>query len=786
MQPGGRDTATSQWQFYMGLALIFGAGFIAIYGNFFLRSCPRIPFQVAPGGFRLSVQKADLDCPLRPGDIILAINGIPIQENTRPYPLAELLRGGKESGLTIRRDGDIQNLRIFIPRFYPDVIPWLTLLVALAILAVSLFTFFLKHDTPAMLNFLAAQAGLAILSATLHPSTFLLHVYFWIFFFLTPPLLFRLVAVLPEDDHLWQRMRGPFQFFIGWGIAAAGLAAAYMLVLHLYGTFALRHREVLSRGWHLLTLLNGLVILAMAVLAATRPLRWVGDLPARRKLQWILWGVLAGAGPYIAFYYIPHHMLDIYGDAAIKVSLSVTFPFFILIPLTTAGAVIRYHFFDIDILIRKTITYFLTMLVLSVASFLVALAAWYWLLPEASSGLPFYWVIPLLMTLFFWPLQMQLKRLVERRYQRFDYDLLEAIEKISSQFCDTTSREEVMELAARFITRLTAPERLLFVFQDRQGRIFPGYSVNVPPTFLDWLKKTQFENLFGGGDPQATATFALHSITADFQLSLPLHVAGQPRGLMMLGRKNAPGGYTDKRFLNILADQASLALRSVASVEIPPEENLADPAQTLNSFWQRIQTLKQEKEHLEKLAITDPLTGCYNRRILFTTLQGEINRVQRFAESFGLLMLDLDHFKRVNDTHGHAAGDLVLKVVSEAIRNSIRNTDLPCRFGGEEFVILLPHVNSAGLYQASDKIREAVENVTVSTAGTTIRITISIGAALIDGAGPPPDMHQVLHQADRALYYAKYHGRNQSVLYDDLPASWKFTAASPPPETGDV
>ena len=790
MAAGAREDSASRWQFYLGLALIFGAGFIAIYGNYWLRTCPRLPFQLAPDTPRLTLRAADPGSSLQPGDILAAVDGVALDEPGGRYPLTDLLRGGSEYDFTVYRNGQEHTLRIFIPPLYSPAITWLLLLIAISILAISLFTFFLKNDTPAMLNFVATQACLAILCATLHPSTYVLHLYFWIFFFLLPPLLFRMIAVLPEDEHLWQRMRRPYQVFMGWGILAAVLSVCYTTGQHTQGMFFLRHWEAFYRFWLLLTVLNGLAIFAMAILAATRSFRWVRSLPARRKLKWALWGTVAGVGPYILFYYIPHHMLDIFGDQAIKIALSATFPFFILVPLATAGVVIRYHFFDIDFLVRKTITYFLTMLVLSVASFLAAIAIGYWLMPETATVLPFYWVIPLLMTLFFWPLQMQIRRLVERRYQRFDYDLLETLEKLSSQLCDTTSREDVMEVAARFITRLTSPERLLFVFQDRAGRITPGHSVNVPRPFLDWLEKTRFDALFGGGDPQATATFALHSITADFLVTLPLHVAGQPRGLLLLGRKSGQSVYSEKdnRFLNILADQVGLALRSVGSIEIPPEETTVDPAQTLNTFWQRIQTLKQEKEHLEKLAITDPLTGFYNRRILYNALQGEIHRAQRFSESFGILMMDLDHFKRVNDTLGHAAGDQVLKTVAETIRRSIRLTDLPCRFGGEEFVILLPHVTPTGLKQAADKVRQAVEECEIKAGIETVRITISVGASIFPSLTPLPDTttNLLLHQSDRALYYAKYHGRNQSVLYDDLPESWKFSGPPPIPEDGDV
>ena len=152
-----------------------------------------------------------------------------------------------------------------------------------------------------------------------------------------------MIAVLPEDENLWERMRRPFQFFMGWGILAAvpGRLPTSRACTST-GCFSSATRRYSPALWLLLTILNGLMIFAMSILAATRPFQWVRSLPARRKLKWVLWGTVAGVGPYILFYYIPHHMLAIYGDQAIKIALSVTFPFFILVPLATAGVVIRY------------------------------------------------------------------------------------------------------------------------------------------------------------------------------------------------------------------------------------------------------------------------------------------------------------------------------------------------------------------------------------------------------------------------------------------------------------
>jgi diguanylate cyclase len=160
------------------------------------------------------------------------------------------------------------------------------------------------------------------------------------------------------------------------------------------------------------------------------------------------------------------------------------------------------------------------------------------------------------------------------------------------------------------------------------------------------------------------------------------------------------------------------------------------------------------------LSMRDPLTGLYNRRYLEETMGRELPRARRLGESVGLIVLDIDHFKALNDTYGHDAGDFVLERTGELLRAATRGSDIACRFGGEEFAVILPGATLEVARNRAEAIRAALEAMKLDFAGSPIgSLTISAGVA----AMPPhaQDWMHVLHQADRALYIAKQAGRNR-------------------------
>jgi len=161
-----------------------------------------------------------------------------------------------------------------------------------------------------------------------------------------------------------------------------------------------------------------------------------------------------------------------------------------------------------------------------------------------------------------------------------------------------------------------------------------------------------------------------------------------------------------------------------------------------------------------ELSMRDPLTGLYNRRYLEETIGRELPRARRLNQSVGVIVLDIDHFKLLNDTYGHDAGDIVLAKTGELLRSASRKGDIACRFGGEEFAIVLPGATLAIARTRAEDIRSTVEAMRFHFEGETIGpLTVSAGVAAM--APHSQDWSFVMHQADRALYTAKQAGRNK-------------------------
>lgn len=172
---------------------------------------------------------------------------------------------------------------------------------------------------------------------------------------------------------------------------------------------------------------------------------------------------------------------------------------------------------------------------------------------------------------------------------------------------------------------------------------------------------------------------------------------------------------------------------------------------------------------LEHLSHHDALTGLLNRRAIEYLLDREAQRLHRFGEPFTVLMVDIDHFKRINDRLGHAAGDAVLCAVSQALQAQAREVDRVARFGGEEFCVLLPHTLHEGALLAAERLRHAISQINIPWADETITVTISTGLATANDSLEA--LASLLRRADDALYQAKAEGRNKVVSAPDRVAA---------------
>jgi diguanylate cyclase (GGDEF)-like protein len=170
--------------------------------------------------------------------------------------------------------------------------------------------------------------------------------------------------------------------------------------------------------------------------------------------------------------------------------------------------------------------------------------------------------------------------------------------------------------------------------------------------------------------------------------------------------------------------------------------------------------LEAKNRLLEELALTDPLTGLPNRRAIEDWATRQLSGAQRYGFSFLVVLADLDHFKAVNDTYGHDAGDSVLKKFSEILRANSRRSDICGRMGGEEFLLILTHTTEENAKIVIERIRRALEAVKFDFDGASFTVTASFGIRGFEGT-QPADFNQLVIQADAALYAAKRAGRNR-------------------------
>ncbi|MBF0541721.1 MAG: GGDEF domain-containing protein [Nitrospirae bacterium] len=177
-------------------------------------------------------------------------------------------------------------------------------------------------------------------------------------------------------------------------------------------------------------------------------------------------------------------------------------------------------------------------------------------------------------------------------------------------------------------------------------------------------------------------------------------------------------------------------------------------AKTLNIAINNTLNLNRLKDE----ATIDPLTGVYNRRALFKYIEHDLANAVRHESTMSIIMFDIDHFKKVNDTYGHHAGDVVLKKLSDVVKHSFRKSDYIARYGGEEFVIVLPDTKISSAIEMAEKLRVRIEELQIDTCNEIISVTSSFGIA---SSKEDSDVSKMMKEADKMLYFAKENGRNQ-------------------------
>lgn len=256
--------------------------------------------------------------------------------------------------------------------------------------------------------------------------------------------------------------------------------------------------------------------------------------------------------------------------------------------------------------------------------------------------------------------------------------------------------------------------------------------------------------------PEVPEAWFRHKVDSVVALAMPAFTVWEQRPYLVRFRNYQPiTGYEDQMYQNTTL----LPLMSSNS----KIEHVCLIIYDVTSAAINRQQLQNLNAQLEQQAQIDSMTGLFNRGRWEETLKHEFARSSRYGSMAALLMFDIDHFKKINDTYGHPAGDKVIQTLAQTVGQSIRETDIAGRYGGEEFAVLLPGVDSMGARLFAERLRKRVEALKVFHEGQEIQFTISIGIA---DMGEKPKTHEHLIQlADQALYESKHSGRNKVTVH---------------------
>ena len=311
------------------------------------------------------------------------------------------------------------------------------------------------------------------------------------------------------------------------------------------------------------------------------------------------------------------------------------------------------------------------------------------------------------------------------------------------------SKEEVFAAALGFAPKIFPTSRgaLALLNPERNLAEVAGFwhDCHLPATVFEsnscWALRTGHPHLVVAGDTTAPCTHA--ASVKNTYLCIPILAQGEALGILHFQATDEVPDLGDAG-LSLKTTFAAQVGLSVANIRL--------------------------REALRSQSIRDPLTGLYNRRYLEEMLDREIRRAVRAGQALGVLMLDLDHFKKFNDTYGHDAGDTVLRDTAAFLLKSVRAEDIVCRFGGEEFIVILPVASLKVTQARAERIRSRLRELQVLHQRQSLgMVTVSVGVAELPQHGTSPKA--LIEAADAALYRAKREGRDRVVVAEPDPAA---------------
>ena len=334
---------------------------------------------------------------------------------------------------------------------------------------------------------------------------------------------------------------------------------------------------------------------------------------------------------------------------------------------------------------------------------------------------------------------------------------LETILDVTKTISSMLKTEEVLYTIVKRVADITGAVRCSIVLISKEdiGYVLASHeSPTIKEIKLDLNKYPEIREALKSKRPVVIEDISRHPLMAEVKdlvkdldrmnvLVLPIIWEEEVIGTLFLRTRRLGKGFTEKdiNLCQIIAQSAYHAIKNARLFE----------------------EVSKEKEEMKTLAITDSLTEVYNHNFFYTRLEEEFNRTVRYETPISLIMMDIDDFKRINDTYGHRTGDHVLKEIADMIKKLVRKTDIVARYGGEEFSVILPHTNLDGAEEEAERIREAISSHAYANL-TKETITISLGVVSYPSGKTIMNAGDFVNLADTALYEAKRSGKNKVVV----------------------
>lgn len=322
-------------------------------------------------------------------------------------------------------------------------------------------------------------------------------------------------------------------------------------------------------------------------------------------------------------------------------------------------------------------------------------------------------------------------------------ELLSAGREISLIINEEVDFETIIGKALEITAHLSNPNReaeevTIFLKQEKKNKLVPIAQRTGGKTYFEEELRSMSINDKNVQDAFEHQRLFLAAGSEEFDFSVPLVADREAVGVIKV--KTILEGEIDKRIEKTRQLQTNLM------------------------EFAKIIALTIKTPALYARAITDPLTGFFSKRHFFTQIQTYFELSHRYKQPFSLAMIDIDHFKRINDTYGHPTGDFVLKELAKLVEQNIRKASSAYRYGGEEFAIILPNTTKEGAFTMADRLRHKIEAHRITTPeGANIKMTISVGIA--EYSTEQKEFQQLIVQADNALYKAKQSGRNKVLVF---------------------